>query len=82
MGKKKRNKSGQADGSGAVATEIRQVAIPRTQGYSVTQASKPNFFTGAVFEWLAIAATSLLAFWFLTARIVGVQVSVLADEYL
>jgi|694.fasta_scaffold44913_2 phosphoglycerol transferase len=82
MGKKKRNKSGQANGSGAVATEIRQVAIPRTQGYSVTQASKPNFFTGAVFEWLAIAATSLLAFWFLTARIVGVQVSVLADEYL
>jgi phosphoglycerol transferase len=82
MGKKKRNKSAQASGSGAVATEIRQVATPRTQGFSVAQTSKPNFFTGPVFEWLAIAATSLLAFWFLTARIVGVQVSVLADEYL
>lgn len=82
MGKKKRNKSGQAGGSGAIATEIRQVATPRNQGYSAAQASKPNFFTGTVFEWLAIAATSLLAFWFLTARIVGVQVSVLADEYL
>jgi phosphoglycerol transferase len=82
MGKKKRNKSAQAGASGAVATEIRQVSPARTQGYSVAQASKPNFFTGAVFEWLAIAAVSLLAFWFLTARIVGVQVSVLADEYL
>jgi phosphoglycerol transferase len=82
MGKKKRNKSGQAGASGAVATEIRQVSPARPQGYSVAQASKPNFFTGSVFEWLAIAATSLLAFWFLTARIVGVQVSVLADEYL
>jgi phosphoglycerol transferase len=82
MGKKKRNKSGQAVGSGAVATEIRQVSTPHPQGYSVAQASKPNFFTGTVFEWLAIAATSLLAFWFLTARLVGVQVSVLADEYL
>ena len=82
MGKKKRNKSAQAGGWGAVATEIRQVSPARTQGYSVAQASKPNFFTGAVFEWLAIAATSLLSFWFLTARIVGVQVSVLADEYL
>jgi hypothetical protein len=82
MGKKKRNKSGQSGASGAVATEIRQVSPARTQGYSVSQASKPNFFTGAVFEWLAIAATSLIAFWFLTARVVGVQVSVLADEYL
>jgi phosphoglycerol transferase len=82
MGKKKRNKSAQAGGSGAVATEIRQVSTPRPQGYSVAQASKPGFFTGGVFEWLAIATTSLLAFWFLTARIVGVQVSVLADEYL
>ena len=82
MGKKRRNKSGHANGSGAVATEIRQVSTPRPQVFSVAQTPKPNFFTGAVFEWLAIAATSLLAFWFLTARIVGVQVSVLADEYL
>jgi hypothetical protein len=82
MGKKKRKKSAQAGGSGAVATEIRQVSPARPQGYSVAQTSKSNFFTGPVFEWLAIAATSVLAFWFLTARIVGVQVSVLADEYL
>jgi phosphoglycerol transferase len=82
MGKKKRSKPALAGGSGAVATEIRQVSSARPQGYSVAQTSKPNFFTGSVFEWLAIAATSLLAFWFLTVRIVGVQVSVLADEYL
>jgi phosphoglycerol transferase len=82
MGKKKRNKSAQAGGSGAAATEIRQVSPARPQGYSVVQTSKPNFFTGSIFEWLAIAVTSLLGFWFLTARIVGVQVSVLADEYL
>jgi phosphoglycerol transferase len=81
MGKKKRNKSAQAGGLGAVATEIRQVATPRTQGFSVAQTSKPNFFPGAVFEWLAITASALLAFWFLTARVAGVNVSVLIDEY-
>jgi phosphoglycerol transferase len=81
MGKKKRNKSGQAIGSGAVAAEFKQASTPRTQGYSVGQISRPNFFTGNVFEWLAVTATSLLAFWFLTARLVGVDVSVLIDEY-
>lgn len=81
MGKKKRNKSGQAVGSGAVVTEIRQVSTPRPQGYSVAKTSKPNFFTGAVFEWLVITGASFLAFWFLTARLVGVNVSVLVDEY-
>jgi phosphoglycerol transferase len=81
MGKKKRNKSAQAGGSGALVTEIRQVPPARPQGYSVAQTSKPNFFTGSFFEWLAIAASSLLAFWFLTARVAGVNVSGLIDEY-
>lgn len=81
MGKKKRDKSSQAVGSGFVATEIRQVSKPRPQGYSVAQTSKANFFTGGVFEWLAIAVASLFSFWFLTARIAGVNVSVLIDEY-
>jgi hypothetical protein len=44
MGKKKRNKSGQAGGSGAVATEIRQVAGSRPQGFSVDEESKLVFF--------------------------------------
>lgn len=82
MAKKKRNKSGQAGGSSAVATEIRQVQGSRPQGFSVSEPPDQNFVTGNVFEWLAIVGASLLTFWFLTARIVGVQVSVLADEYL
>ena len=81
MGKKKRNRSAQAGGSGAVAAEIRQVPGSRTQGFSVSAESKPNFFTSWYFEWLALAVASTVAYWILTARLVGVNVSVLVDEY-
>jgi len=81
MAKKKRNKSGQGIGSGAVATEIRQVAGSRPQGFSVTEETKPNFLTGPYFEWLALATASIFAYWILTARLAGVSVSVLIDEY-
>jgi phosphoglycerol transferase len=81
MGKKKRNKSGQAVGSGAVATEIRQVPISRTQGLSVADPSKTGFFSSRYFEWLALGIASALAYWILTVRLVGVSVSVLIDEY-
>ena len=81
MGKKKRNKSGQASGSGAVATEIRQVAGSRPQGFSVDSGTKTNFFSSRYFEWLALAVASAVSYWILTARLVGVSVSVLVDEY-
>lgn len=82
MGKKKRNKSAQAGSPGAVATEIRQVAGSRPQGFSVSAESKPSFFTSRYFEGLALAAASVLSYWLLTTRLAGVNVSVLIDEYL
>ena len=81
MGKKKRNKSGQAGGSGAVATEIRQVAGSHPQGFSVSAEAKTNFFSSRYFEWLALAVASVVSYWILTARLIGVNVSVLVDEY-
>jgi phosphoglycerol transferase len=81
MGKKKRNKSGQANSSGAVATEIRQVAGSRSQGFSVSEESKPGFFSSRYFEWLVLGIASVFAYWILTVRLVGVSVSVLIDEY-
>lgn len=81
MGKKKRNKSGQASGSGAVATEIRQVAGSRPQGFSVAAETKTSFFSSRYFEWLALAVASVVSYWILTARLTGVNVSVLVDEY-
>ena len=81
MGKKKRNKSAQAGGSGAVATEIRKIAGSRPQGFSVAADTKTNFFSSRYFEWLALAAASVVSYWILTARLVGVNVSVLVDEY-
>ena len=81
MGKKKRNKSGQAVGSGVVANEMRQVAGSRPQGFSVSEESKPSFFSGRYFEWLALAVAAVVSYWILTARLIGVNVSVLVDEY-
>ena len=82
MGKKKRNKAGQVSGSGAVATEIRQVAGSRPQGFSVSEESKPSFFSSQYFEWLTLAFASVVSYWILTTRLIGVNVSVLIDEYL
>ena len=81
MGKKKRIKSGQAVGSGAVATEIRQVPVSQPQGSRVSGESKTHFFSSRYFEWLALGIASVFAYWILTARLVGVNVSVLIDEY-
>jgi hypothetical protein len=82
MGKKKRNRSAQAGGSGAVATEIRQVVGSRPQGFSVSAEAKTNFFSTRYFEWLALAVTAVVSYWFLTSRLTSVNVSVLIDEYL
>jgi phosphoglycerol transferase len=85
MAKKKRSKSGNpAAGSAQTITDVRPAAPVAQSTYSVAGGSKPStgFYNTAWFEWLSIAVVSVLSFWFLTARIVGVQVSVLADEYL
>jgi phosphoglycerol transferase len=84
LGSKRNKKKSSQVQSGSVASEIKQVKVRPSSwdnGGSSVGESK-DFFRGPVFEWLAIASGSLLAFWFLTSRIVGVQVSVLADEYL
>ena len=86
MGKKKRNKSAQAVGSTAVATEIRQVTTtttttreeaPRNQLNSLLATTR----TGLV-EWLLLAASSVISFFVLATRFTGVNVSVLKDEYI
>ena len=86
MGKKKRNKSAQAVGSTAVATEIRQVTTtttitreesPRNQSNSLATTTR----TGLV-EWLLLAASSVISFFVLATRFTGVNVSVLKDEYI
>jgi hypothetical protein len=82
MGKKKRSISGQASASVAVATEIRQMPGSRIKGFPVSEQSKPNFLTSRYFEWLAVGIASVVSYWILTARVVGVNVSVLVDEYL
>lgn len=81
--KKNRSRASQRPG-GATATEIKPINPAAASSPSNKPAPKvsPEFFRGPVFEWLAIAISSALAFWFLTARLVGIQVSVLADEYL
>jgi phosphoglycerol transferase len=85
MAKRKRNKSGNpAAGSVQTLPGIKPAAPVAQSTYSVAGSGKGStgFYNTAWFEWLSIAALSALSFWFLTARIVGVQVSVLADEYL
>ena len=86
MGKKKRNKSAQAVGSTAVASEIRQVTTtttitrvetPRNQSNSLATTTR----TGLV-EWLLLAASSVISFFVLATRFTGVKVSVLKDEYI
>jgi phosphoglycerol transferase len=85
MGKKKRTRSGNpAAGSGQTVPGPKPAAPVAQSTYSVAGGSTAptGFYNTAWFEWLSIAVVSVLSFWFLTARIVGVQVSVLADEYL
>lgn len=55
-------------------------------GTSQSGQSRQSFFSSAfssspLFEWGLISTGSLLVYWILTARIIGVNVSVLSDEY-
>jgi len=85
MAKKKRNKSGNPAAGSVQSLAGPKTAPPVAQStYSVARVTKApiSFYNAVWFEWFSIAVVSALSFWFLTARIVGVQVSVLADEYL
>ena len=48
---------------------------------SPDSAGKAAFWSTRYFEWLALGVASVLSYWILTARLVGVNVSVLIDEY-
>lgn len=84
MGKKKRNKSFQAGGASAVATEIKQVATEPARGQNSRNQPYIELSparTGLV-EWLLLAASSVVSFFLLATRFTGVNVSVLKDEYI
>ena len=85
MAKKKRNKSGNpAAGSTQTVPGFTPSASVPQSTYSVASTNKASisFYTTTWFEWLNIAAAAALSHWFLTARLVGINVSVLVDEYL
>jgi phosphoglycerol transferase len=46
-----------------------------------TSKASASFYTTTWFEWLTIAVVSAISYWLLTVRLVGVNVSVLIDEY-
>ena len=84
MGKKKRIKSGNpAAGSNQSVSGARPEASVAQSTYSAAGTNKASagFYTTTWFEWLTIAVVSALSYWLLTARLVGVNVSVLIDEY-
>jgi phosphoglycerol transferase len=85
MAKKKRNKSGNpAAGSAQTIAEVRPAAPIAQSTYSVAGSSalpSTSFVSSRYFEWLALAVASAISYWILTARLVGVNVSVLVDEY-
>lgn len=84
MAKKKRKKSGNpAAGSTQTVPGFTPTASVPQSTYSVASTNKAtvSFYKTTWFEWLNITVVSALSFWLLTARLVGVNVSVLIDEY-
>jgi phosphoglycerol transferase len=83
MSKKKRSKSGNpaAGPSSDSMTALINPAHSQTGESRVTKSSSKSFWSSRVFEWLALSVASGLAYWFLIARLAGVTVSVLIDEY-
>jgi len=84
MSKKKLNKLGNpAAGSAKTVADFRPAALVAQSTYSAAGSKRTpaGFYNTVWFEWLTIAIVSALSYWFLTARLVGVNVSVLIDEY-
>ncbi|MFM1995364.1 MAG: hypothetical protein RLZZ610_881 [Actinomycetota bacterium] len=83
MAKKKRNRSGNP-AVGTTSESLTAAVSSTTAGEFKSKAQnsgKNNFWDRRPFEWLALAIASGLAYWLLTARLAGVTVSVLIDEY-
>jgi len=55
--------------------------IPETSSTTSTPGSSKSLSLKTIIEWAGLAIASTLAYWFLTARLTGVTVSVLKDEY-
>ena len=85
MPKKKLNRSGNpAARSGQILPELRAsrgTDLKENSDFSPRSSSMAGFIGKSYFEWLVIAIASVISYWILTARLVGVNVSVLVDEY-
>jgi hypothetical protein len=85
MAKKKRNKSGNpAAGSTQTVPGFTPTASVAQSTYSVAGSSKDSaaFYTTSWFEWLLLAIGSIVSVFALASRFIGVNVSVLKDEYI
>jgi phosphoglycerol transferase len=83
MGSKKKKSSGRPGGSSATqaSSSYRPVTEVVGSNTAAERSSSGAFFGTAYFEWFVIAVASVVSYWILTARLVGVNVSVLIDEY-
>jgi phosphoglycerol transferase len=83
MAKKRRKSGNPAAGSAKTVEGFRPTTPVALSTYSVIESAdaSTSFYRTAWFEWLTIAVVSGLSYWLLTARLVGVNVSVLVDEY-
>jgi phosphoglycerol transferase len=84
MASKKKKSSGRPGGSSATqaSSSYRPVTEVVGSNTAAERSSSGAFFGTAYFEWFVIAFASVVSYWILTARLVGVNVSVLIDEYL
>ena len=85
MAKNKRNRSGNpAAGSNQSIAEVRPAASVAQSTYSVAGSSKGStaFYTTSWFERLLLAIGSIVSVFALASRFIGVNVSVLKDEYI
>jgi phosphoglycerol transferase len=83
MGKKRRKSGNPAAGStSSTSTAVIHSAKVLAPKSTSLKSMSSNFWSGQVFEWLALGIGSAFAFWYLTAQLAGVTVSVLIDEYL
>ena len=83
MGSKKKKSSGRPGGSSATQASSSYRPVTEVVGSNTAgeRSSAGAFFGTAYFEWLVILVASVVSHWILTTRLVGVNVSVLIDEY-
>jgi len=83
MAKKKRKPGNPAASSTQTMLEGRSVTSVGQSSYLPDEETRGSagFYSTTWFEWLAIAFASAFSYWFLTARLARVSVSVLIDEY-